>query len=97
MARHNADGNVTMLRVSELGSRFGPPDSGLEAEVLFRLDANPDTTYGFKLRAGDAGGAQYGMYLLLKEAHVHGRRVFVGYEEHAHAHRCYRVSLGGPL
>ena len=37
------------------------------------------------------------MFQLLREARLRSLPTWIADDEHAHAHRCVRVSLGGPL
>ena len=51
-----AIGNITLLRVHDLGTGFGPPDDELDAEVIVLLDTEPEKAFGFKLRQGVRAG-----------------------------------------
>jgi hypothetical protein len=55
-------GLITLLRVNEVGTGYGPPDDFLDAEVIVWLDSEPEKAFGFQLRNGgslpDAQGQQ---------------------------------------
>ena len=51
-----ARGRVTLLRVHDLGTGYGPLDDQLDAEVIAWLDTEPQKAFGFQLR--DDGGRQ---------------------------------------
>jgi len=43
-------GKLTLLRVHDVGTKFGPPGDQLDAEVIVRLDTEPGHSFGFQLR-----------------------------------------------
>jgi len=47
----NATGHITMLRVHELGTGYGPGDDFIDGEVVIRLDSHVDRAFGLKLRS----------------------------------------------
>ena len=65
----NAIGHITMLRVHELGTGYGPGDDFLDVEVVIRLDSDGGRAFGFKLRNDDDRlAARQGMLDLLRDA-----------------------------
>jgi hypothetical protein len=67
----NATGTLTMLRVHERGSRFGPPDDSIDVEVVFTLSTTPDRAIGFQLRDDANRPVRQGMLALLLDAFDH--------------------------
>jgi hypothetical protein len=63
-----AEGRLTLLRVHEVGSGYGPPDDQLDAEVIVWLDSQPEKAFGFQLRKDDARAAAEGELGLLRDA-----------------------------
>ena len=68
-------GRLTLLRVHDVGTKFGPPEDQLDVEVVVRLDSEPGRSFGFQLRADEGRPANEGMLALLTEAFDLERRV----------------------
>lgn len=69
-------GKVTLLRVHEVGTRYGAPP-GLDIEVVIRLDSEPNNAYGFQLRDDANRLVHQGMLDLLRDAFANNWTVFV--------------------
>lgn len=83
MARKNAKGKLTFLRVNEVGDRFGPTNDHIEAEVIIRLDSEPEganSAFGFKLRNDSSQAVRQGMLDLLRDAFNHNWVVNIDYD-----------------
>jgi len=63
-----ARGRVTLLRVHDLGTGYGPPDDQLDAEVIVWLDSEPQKAFGFQLRDGGGRQAAEGKLAVLRDA-----------------------------
>lgn len=74
-----AEGRITMLRVHDLGTAYGPPEDRIDAEVVIWLDTEPDKAFGFQLRDDANRPAAEGMLKLLRDAFNHGRRVRIDF------------------
>jgi hypothetical protein len=70
-----AIGNITLLRVHDLETGFGPPDDELDGEVIVLLDSEPEKAFGFKLRTGNDRPDAEGKLLALRDAFDNNRRV----------------------
>ena len=70
-----ATGLITLLRVHEIGSGYGPPDDFLDAEVIVWLDTEPETAFGFQLRDGGNLPDAQGELKTLRDAFNANRRV----------------------
>ena len=70
-------GRLTLLRVHDVGTKFGPPDDQLDVEVVVRLDSEPGRSFGFQLRSDADREANDGMLGLLRESFDLDRRVRV--------------------
>ena len=87
-----AEGRLTMLRVHNVGTGYGPPTDYLDVEVVVRLDSEPNKAFGFQLRADANEAAHQGMLDLLRDAFNHDRRVMVEYiRTGIHSGRIIRV------
>lgn len=74
-------GKIKLLRVNEVGDRFGPAADAIEAEVIVQLDTHaPGAASGFKLRADANQPVREGMLDLLRDAFTHGWRVHFDHE-----------------
>jgi len=81
MALLNTSGKIKMLRVNEVGDRFGPPADFLEAEVIVQLEQQTgDAASGFKLRVDSNQPVRQGMLDLLRDAFNNGWRVHFDHE-----------------
>lgn len=74
-----AEGKVTLLRVHDVGTKYGPPDDQLDVEVVIWLDSERDKAFGFQLRNDANEGAHKGMLDLLRDAFSRGSRVRIDY------------------
>jgi hypothetical protein len=72
-------GKITMLRVHDVGTRYGPPTDQIDAEVIIQLNSQADKSYGFKLRNDSNSFAREGMLNLLRDAFAHDWSVTVDY------------------
>lgn len=75
-----AEGKVTLLRVHDVGTGYGPPNDFLDVEVVIRLDSNPEKAYGFQLRPGPNLDTHRHMLDVLRTAFRNDQRVHVDYE-----------------
>jgi hypothetical protein len=67
-AQVNARGKLTMLRVHDVGTGFGPPTDFIDVEVVIALDSQPGKFFGFQLRNDAKLPARQGMLDLLRDA-----------------------------
>jgi hypothetical protein len=70
-----AQGLITLLRVHDLGTGFGPPDDVLDGEVIVLLDTEPEKAFGFKLRSDADQPDAVGKLRELRDAFNYNRRV----------------------
>jgi hypothetical protein len=70
-----AEGRITLLRVHDVGTKYGPPFDQLDAEVIVLLDSEPEKAFGLKLRTGADQPVAQGMLALLRDAFNNDRRV----------------------
>jgi hypothetical protein len=64
-------GKLTLLRVHDVGTGFGPPSDFLDGEVVVKLDSRPDLAFGFQLREDGNRAVRTGMLGLLRDAYTH--------------------------
>lgn len=74
-----AEGRITLLRVHDLGTRYGPPTDEIDVEAVIKLDSKPDMAFGFQLRNDASEGVHRDMLNLLRDAFNHDRRVRIDY------------------
>lgn len=74
-----AEGKITVLRVHDLGTGFGPPTDFIDTEVVIGLDSLPGRFFGFQLRADAQRDARTHMFQLLREGFRQDRRVQIDY------------------
>jgi hypothetical protein len=63
-----ASGKVTMLRVHDVGTKYGPPTDQIDVEVVIQLNTQPGKAFGFQLRNDNNRPARQGMLDLLRDA-----------------------------
>jgi hypothetical protein len=68
MPRLRSTGRISMLRVHDLGTKYGPANDQIDVEVVVKLDSRPNDAYGFTLRDDPAGPSHQGMLDLLRDA-----------------------------
>ena len=59
-----------MLRVHDVGTKYGPPTDQIDVEVVTILDTQPGKAFGFQLRKDSNEVARQGMLDLLRDAYV---------------------------
>jgi hypothetical protein len=74
-----AEGRLTLLRVHDVGTKFGPPSDVLDAEVVVTLDSEPHKAFGFQLRGGSDESARRGMLDQLRDAFNRGSALRIEY------------------
>ncbi len=74
-----ADGKVTLLRVHDLGTGYGPPTDYINVEVVVWLDSMPGRAFGFQLRNDAYKASRQGMLKLLRDAFKSNRQVHLDY------------------
>jgi photosystem II stability/assembly factor-like uncharacterized protein len=75
----SAEGRVTLLRVHDAGTGYGPPTDFLDVDVVTQLDSQPGKAFGFQLRSDENEVAHRGMLDLLRTAFSSGGRVRIDY------------------
>jgi hypothetical protein len=80
MALKQATGKLSLLRVHNVGSKFGPATDQIDVEVVFRLAQTGAQSYGFQLRDDANRAARQGMLDLLRDAFNHNWTVTTDFE-----------------
>ncbi len=73
------EGKVTLLRVHDVGTKYGPPIDQIDVEVVIKLDSEPDKAFGFQLRDNNNEGTHSGMLDLLRNAFKYDFQVRIEY------------------
>ncbi|NII28665.1 hypothetical protein HB364_26515 [Pseudoflavitalea sp. X16] len=73
-------GKITMLRVHDVGTAFGPPNNQIDAEVIVKISSKPNNAFGFKLRRDNNELTHKAMYELIREAFLNNRDVKIEYQ-----------------
>lgn len=74
-----AQGVITMLRVHDVGTGYGPAGDIIDGEVVIKLDSDADRAFGFQLRVDGNEEIHRGSLNLLRDAFKHDRQVRVEY------------------
>jgi hypothetical protein len=78
--RLQASGKLTLLRVHDVGTRFGPSTDQIDVEVVIGLASEPGKAFGFQLRNDSNRVARQGMLDLLRDAFRSGSTVTINYD-----------------
>lgn len=68
----NVSGRIAVLRVHDVGTKYGPPNDQIDVEVVVTLQNQPGKAYGFQLRGDGNAQARRAMLDLLRDAFVAG-------------------------
>jgi hypothetical protein len=75
-----ASGKITLLRVHDVGTRYGPPQDQTDVETVIQLNTQPGKSFGFQLRNDGNAPAREGMLGLLRDAFNNNWTVTVDYK-----------------
>ncbi len=75
----NAKGKISMLRVHEVGTGYGPQNDKIDVEVVIKLANMPDNAFGFKLRNDNNQAVHQGMLDLFRDAFDRNWNVNIDY------------------
>lgn len=71
---------MTLLRVHDVGTKYGPPADQIDVEVVIWLDSQPGKAFGFQLRNDSNRPVRQGMLDLLRDAFNNNWTVTIHYE-----------------
>lgn len=74
-----AEGRITLLRVHDVGTKYGPPSDELDVEVVVWLDNFPPRAFGFKLRSTPDEKTHKAMLDQLRDTFNRNRRARIEY------------------
>ena len=74
-----SSGKLTLLRVHDVGTGYGPPGDQLDVEVIIKLDSQPGKSFGYQLRNDNNHPARQGMLDILRDAFNHNWTVTINY------------------
>ena len=94
----NVNGQLSLLRVHDVGTAYGPPGDQLDVEVIVQFAGRPTEAYGFQLRNDGNQPARRGMLDLLRDGFNNGWTVWKDYDAVPghHNSRAIRVWLTKP-
>ncbi len=75
-----SSGKVTLLRVHDVGGKYGPPTDQIDVEVVIKLDSQPGKAFGFQLRNDNSRPARQGMLDIIQDAFNHNWTVTIDYK-----------------
>ena len=84
----NVSGQLSLLRVHDRGTGFGPSSDFIDVEVVVQFVGRPATeAYGFQLRSDGNLAARQGMLDLLRDAFNHAWTANIDHETPAGKHK----------
>lgn len=75
----NTQGKITLLRVHDVGTKYGPATDQIDVETVIQLDTEPGKAFGFQLRDDTKRVAREGMLSLLRDAFQNNWTVHIDY------------------
>jgi hypothetical protein len=79
VAPAQATGRLTLLRVHDVGTKYGRPPDQIDVEVVVWLDSKPGKAFGFQLRNDSGRPTHQGMLDLLRDAFNNNLSVTIDY------------------
>ncbi len=76
----NVSGQLSLLRVHDLGTGYGPPNDEIDVEVVVQFVGDTTRAFGFQLRNDDNGPARRGMLDLLRDGFNNDWHVWIDYD-----------------
>jgi len=80
MALLEDSGKLSLLRVHDVGTGYGPETDFIDVEAVIWLDTKPGMAFGFQLRNDDHRPARQGMLDVLRDAFNNNWIVTIDYE-----------------
>jgi hypothetical protein len=74
-----SEGQITFLRVNEVGDSFGPAGDAIQVEAIIQLNTQPGMSFGFELRNDKQRPAHQGMLDLCRDAFANDSTVLIDY------------------
>ncbi len=75
----NTSGKISLLRVHDLGTAYGPPSDQIDVEVVVQLSNQPTKAFGFQLRNDNYLPSRQGQLDLLRDAFNNNWTVHLDY------------------
>jgi hypothetical protein len=75
----NLNGQLSLLRVHDVGTGYGPPNDQLDVEVIVQFVGQPNDAFGFQLRTDTNEPVREGMLGLLRDGFNRGWTVWIDY------------------
>lgn len=82
----NLSGQLSLLRVHERGSGYGPASDFIDVEVVVQFVGRPADAFGFQLRSDANLPARQGMLNVLRDAFNHAWTANIDHETPAGKH-----------
>ena len=94
----NMSGGLSLLRVHDVGTGFGPPSDQIDVEVVIAFQNRPNDFFGFQLRQDANEPVRDGMLGLLRDGFNHNWIVNVDFDQQPNRHNSvlFRVWLTKP-
>ena len=94
----NISGRLSLLRVHDRGTKFGPPSDQIDVEVVVAFQNRPNDFFGFQLRQDANAPVREGMLGLLRDGFNHNWIVHLDFNQQPNRHNSvlFRVWLTKP-
>jgi hypothetical protein len=78
-------GTLSLLRVHDVGTGYGPPGDAIDAEVIVQLTGDAKYAYGFRLRTDGDEDTRAGMLRTLRDAFRKSQSVRIEFERNTYS------------
>jgi len=77
----NTSGRLSLLRVHNRGTKFGPPNDQIDVEVVVAFQGRPNDFFGFQLRQDANAPVREGMLGLMRDGFNHNWIVHIDFDQ----------------
>ena len=89
----NTSGRLSLLRVHDRGTKFGPPNDQIDVEVVLAFQGRPNDFFGFQLRQDANEPVREGMLGLLRDGFNHNWIVNLDFDQQPNHHNSVLIRV----
>lgn len=89
----NTSGRLSLLRVHDRGTKFGPPTDQIDVEVVVAFQGRPNDFFGFQLRQDANEPVREGMLGLMRDGFNHNWIVNLDFDQQPNRHNSVLIRV----
>jgi hypothetical protein len=89
----NTSGRLSLLRVHDRGTKFGPPNDQIDVEVVVAFQGRPNDFFGFQLRQDANEPVREGMLGLMRDGFNHNWIVNLDFDQQPNRHNSVLIRV----